>query len=207
MKISWNVARFIKSAVWPEQYPPFCNKTGMLVPQIALSGRSNVGKSSLINTLLATKQLAKVSNTPGKTQLINFFCVSEALFVVDLPGYGFAKCPQPVKNEWGVMINRYFESIKDLSLLLFLLDIRRTPNEDDLQLFKWAAWHKIPTHIILTKADKLNREEKKAQVKKNMDFFPNTPYILYSSHSGEGVLELRKKIISTVFEGQPLCQT
>ncbi len=201
MKISWNVARFVKSAVWPEHYPPICNRLGKPVPQIALSGRSNVGKSSLINILLATKQLAKVSSTPGKTQLLNFFCVSEELFVVDLPGYGFAKCPLKVKNEWGEMIQRYFDAMKDLSLLLFLLDIRREPNDEDLQLFQWASWHKVPIHIVFTKIDKVSKDECAIQVKKNIHFFPDASYSLLSSHTGQGVVDLRKKITTTIFTG------
>src|ERR1700733_1483081 len=119
-KIAWNKARFISSAVWPEQYPKICSSTGTPLPHIALAGRSNVGKSSLLNPLCATRQLVKVSRTPGKTQLLNFFCVDEALFFVDLPGYGYAKCPPAIKKEWGKMITSFLESSKSLSLLLFL---------------------------------------------------------------------------------------
>jgi GTP-binding protein len=204
--IVWNNSQFITSAVWPEHYPPICNKSGTKVPQIALAGRSNVGKSSLLNALLSTRQLAKVSSTPGKTQLINFFLVDNVLVCVDLPGYGFAQCPQAVKKEWGKMINCYFEKMKDIALLFFLLDIRRTPNEEDLQLLEWANYHQIPLQIVLTKVDKLNKSERASHTKKILETLPTeVPYILHSSHSQEGTDALRKCIALQVLQGNSSC--
>src|SRR4030043_1959820 len=116
-------ADFIKSAVWPPQYPPG------VMPEIAFVGRSNVGKSSLINVLVGRKNLAKTSNSPGRTQLINFFTINESLSFVDLPGYGFAKVSQPVKKNWGEMVETYLKERQSLALVVFILKIRRNPSK------------------------------------------------------------------------------
>ena len=146
-------AEFIKSAVWPPQYPP------ATLPEIAFVGRSNVGKSSLINTLVGSKTLAKTSNTPGRTQLINFFTINEKVAFVDLPGYGFAKVSQFVKKDWGDMIEAYLRERQSLALVVFILDIRRDPSEDDLSLRNWLEHYRIPYVYILTKADKLSNNQ------------------------------------------------
>src|SRR4030043_236289 len=124
-------ADFIKSAVWPPQYPP------ATLPEIAFVGRSNVGKSSLINVLVGRKSLAKTSDTPGRTQLINFFTINEKISFVDLPGYGFAKVARSVKKNWGEMVEVYLSQRSNLALVVLILDIRRVPNEDDLSLRDW----------------------------------------------------------------------
>lgn len=202
MKINWNNARFVRSSVWPEHYPPICNKLGKPLEQVAFVGRSNVGKSSLINSLLSTRQLAKVSSTPGKTQLINFFCVDEALFFVDLPGYGFAKCPLSVKKEWDKMISLYFDTM-NVSLLIFLLDIRRIPNDEDFKLLEWASFRNIPLQIVLTKIDKCSKTEREKQSKKILPLLPSDAHIVYhSSKTLEGNDQLRKCILA---QGE-LCQ-
>jgi GTP-binding protein len=146
-------AEFIKSAVWPPQYPP------AILPEIAFVGRSNVGKSSLINTLVGRKKLAKTSNTPGRTQLINFFTINEKMSFVDLPGYGFAKVAQSVKKDWGDMIEAYLRERQCLALVILILDIRRDPSEDDLSLRDWLENFRIPYLYILTKADKLSNNQ------------------------------------------------
>ena len=146
-------AEFIKSAVWPPQYPP------AILPEIAFVGRSNVGKSSLINTLVGRKKLAKTSNTPGRTQLINFFTINEKISFVDLPGYGFAKVAQSVKKDWGDMIEAYLRERQCLALVILILDIRRDPNEDDLSLRDWLENFRIPYLYILTKADKCSNNQ------------------------------------------------
>ena len=138
-KIAWNTARFITSSTKPSEYPKICNKHGTSIPQIAIAGRSNVGKSRLINSIFANKRIAKVSQTPGKTQLLNYFMVDEALICVDLPGYGFAKCPKSVKKDWGTMIDTFFKTPPSLATLLFLLDSRRIPNDEDKELLTWAS--------------------------------------------------------------------
>ena len=146
-------AQFVKSAVWPPQYPP------AILPEIAFVGRSNVGKSSLINTLVGRKKLAKTSNTPGRTQLINFFTINEKMSFVDLPGYGFAKVSQSVKKDWGDMIEAYLRERQSLCLVILILDIRRDPNEDDLSLRDWLGNYRIPYLYILTKTDKLSNNQ------------------------------------------------
>lgn len=150
-------AEFVKSAVWPPQYPEAS------MPEIAFVGRSNVGKSSLINTLVARKNLAKTSNTPGRTQLINFFTINEKLSFVDLPGYGFAKVSQSVKKDWGEMIEAYLKERQNLALVIFILDIRRNPSADDLSLRDWLDSYRLPYLYILTKADKLSNNQASAQ--------------------------------------------
>jgi GTP-binding protein len=150
-------AEFVKSAVWPPQYPE------ATMPEIAFVGRSNVGKSSLINTLVSRKNLAKTSNTPGRTQLINFFTVNEKLSFVDLPGYGFAKVSQSVKKDWGDMIEAYLRERQNLALVIFILDIRRTPSAEDLSLRDWLDNYRLPYLYILTKADKLSNNQAAAQ--------------------------------------------
>jgi GTP-binding protein len=151
---------FVKSAVWPPQYPP------AIMPEIAFVGRSNVGKSSLINTLVGQKNLAKISNTPGRTQLINFFAINELLSFVDLPGYGFAKVSQSVKKDWGDMIEAYLQERQNLALVIFILDIRRDPSAEDLSLRDWLAHYRIPYLFILTKTDKLSNNQAVAQRRK-----------------------------------------
>ncbi|KIE17841.1 GTP-binding protein [Smithella sp. SC_K08D17] len=146
-------AEFIKSAVWPPQYPP------AILPEIAFVGRSNVGKSSLINTLVGRKKLAKTSNTPGRTQLINFFTINEKVSFVDLPGYGFAKVSQSVKKDWGDMIESYLRERQCLALVILILDIRRDPSEDDLSLRDWLEHYRIPYLYVLTKTDKLSNNQ------------------------------------------------
>jgi GTP-binding protein len=146
-------AEFIKSAVWPPQYPP------AILPEIAFVGRSNVGKSSLINTLVGHKKLAKTSNTPGRTQLINFFTINEKVSFVDLPGYGFAKVSQSVKKDWGDMIESYLRERQCLALVILILDIRRDPSEDDLSLRDWLEHYRIPYLYVLTKTDKLSNNQ------------------------------------------------
>lgn len=146
-------AEFIKSAVWPPQYPP------ATLPEIAFVGRSNVGKSSLMNTLVGRKQLAKTSQTPGRTQLINFFSINKAMSFVDLPGYGFARVPRSVKKDWGDMIETYLRERQNLAMVVFILDLRRDPSDDDLSLLDWLEYYRIPFTVILTKSDKLSNNQ------------------------------------------------
>lgn len=144
-------AEFIKSAVDPFYYPDAS------LPEVAFVGRSNVGKSSLINTLVNRKRLAKTSNTPGRTQLINFFVINKNLSFVDLPGYGYAKVPVSVKKGWKAMVERYLEGRENLRLVVMILDIRRNPSENDGQLIQWLRNNNIKTVFVLTKTDKLSR--------------------------------------------------
>lgn len=192
MKLAWNKTRFVKSAVWPEQYPKF----GHHVSQVAICGRSNVGKSSLINELCSQKSLAKTSSTPGKTQLINFFTIDERLVLVDLPGYGYAKVPDAIKKDWGKIIDGYLNKAERLDLILFLLDIRRTPTADDLQFLDWLFVRSKPFIIVLTKADKLSKNEAEKQTRIILEALPyeGIEHILHSSKSHQGTYELRQRI-------------
>lgn len=144
-------AEFIKSATDPSHY------TEDALPEIAFAGRSNVGKSSLINILLARKKLARTSNTPGRTQLINFFLVNNEISFVDLPGYGYAKVPIAVKKSWGPMVEKYLKTRKNLCMVVVILDIRRDPTKDDLSLISWLYAYDIKPVFVLTKADKLSK--------------------------------------------------
>ncbi len=144
-------AEFIKSAVKPTQYPP------PVLPEIAFSGRSNVGKSSLINTLLNRKRLVKTSSTPGRTQLINFFLINSAFCFVDLPGYGYARVPASVQKKWGPMVETYLLTRETLKGVVLIMDVRRTPGVKELEFIAWLSRFDIPPILILTKADKLSK--------------------------------------------------
>ena len=180
-------AEFVKSAVWPNQYPP------ATMPEIAFVGRSNVGKSSLINALVGRKSLAKTSNTPGRTQLINFFTVNSSLFFVDLPGYGFAKVPRSVRKDWGDMIETYLRERRNLALVVFILDVRRDPSADDLSLRDWLDHYRIPYAAILTKSDKLSNQQalgRKKLIEKAMGKGASGNTILFSAKTRKGSEEL-----------------
>lgn len=151
---------FIKSAVKPADYPP------IELPEIAFAGRSNVGKSSLINTLVERKGLVRTSSTPGRTQLINFFQVTGSpcsLTLVDLPGYGYAKVPLEVKRQWGPMMERYLASRESLKGVVLILDIRRIPSDEDLQMLTWLQSYQRRAIIVLTKCDKVTKNERAKQ--------------------------------------------
>lgn len=148
-----NQADFIKSAAKPKDYPP----PGL--PEVAFVGRSNVGKSSLINVLAGRKGLVRTSSTPGRTQLINFFDINSILTLVDLPGYGYAKAPPEVRKQWGPMIEAYLASRESLKAVVLILDIRREPSDGDLQMLRWLELYNIPPILVVTKCDKLSKNE------------------------------------------------
>lgn len=150
--MNYNKAEFAASYGLSSQLP-VCDR-----PEIIFSGRSNVGKSSLINKLCNRKSLARVSATPGKTATINFYRV-EQVHLVDLPGYGYAKVSDAERRRWDVLINRYFESGRDYTLLVQLVDSRRPPTEDDCQMMRYLQHHGIPFVVALTKCDKLKKSE------------------------------------------------
>jgi len=158
MKI--NYSKFITSAAKPNQYPIHP------LSEIAFIGKSNVGKSSLINMLLERKKLAKVSSTPGKTTLINFFDVNGTLAFVDLPGYGYASRSKKEQQTWGVMIETYLSIRENLMLFFLLLDVRRMPSANDLQILSWLKSYTKDFAIVVTKADKLNHKDRNKQIKK-----------------------------------------
>ncbi len=194
----WKNTQFIRSCTLPEHYPRLLNDKGTSLPEVALAGRSNVGKSSLLNDLCGNQSLAKISSTPGKTQLINFFVVDETFALVDLPGYGYAKVPPQVKKQWGPMIQAYLEKREALALILFLLDIRRIPNQEDIQFLEWATWHKKPILLAFTKVDKLSKPAVEQHTKQALQALPfdNLHYIHYSAKTHQGKYDLVKAISS-----------
>ncbi len=183
-------AEFIKSATKPSEYPQ-----GTL-PEIAIAGKSNVGKSSLINTLVNRKNLAKISSQPGRTQTLNFFRVNEEISLVDLPGYGFAKAPLEVRKAWKPMVETYLQTREAIRLVILILDSRRGLAPEDSALLDWLDYHNIPTLIVLTKADKLSQFER-ARQKKNLSASPllsRKPILFFSALTGEGKSELQGQI-------------
>jgi len=144
-------AEFVTSATKPSQYPP----EGL--PEIAFAGRSNVGKSSLINVLVNRKRLVKTGSTPGRTQLVNFFDINDSINFVDLPGYGYAKVPASVRKKWGPMIETYLSGRNTLKGVVVIMDIRRTPREEEQNLIDWLGHYSIASILVLTKTDKLSK--------------------------------------------------
>jgi GTP-binding protein len=151
-------ARFLKSMKSKVDYP------SLDMPEIAICGKSNVGKSSLINYLTRNSKLAKVSSSPGKTRLVNFFVINEEFLLVDLPGYGFARVAKSEQESWSKMIEGYFSHTKQLRALLVLLDIRHNPTADDKLMFQWAAHFGVSVIIVATKADKIAKTRRFAQL-------------------------------------------
>lgn len=166
----------------PGQSPP-----GRL-PQIAVAGRSNVGKSSLINTLLGRKRLARVSKRPGKTTEINFYDVDGRFFLVDLPGYGFARQPSDVRQRWGPLVESYLGTSDELLGVVVLIDSRHGPTDDDAQLVDYLARHEAPALFALTKIDKLSRSEREEAVRDALDDLGvlEDQLVVTSSVTGEG---------------------
>ena len=188
MKIS--SAIFIKSATRPGNYP------AEDLPEIAFAGRSNVGKSSLINALVNRRSLVRTSSTPGRTQLLNFFAVNDRFMLVDLPGYGFAKVPVAVKKSWGPMIRTFLEHRRVLRAVVFILDIRRVPREEDLQLLDWLEEFGGPTIPVVTKIDKVNRSQRDKQLKliAAATGLPGDAFSLFSAPRRSGVEDVWERI-------------
>ncbi len=186
MKIS--SAEFIRSA--------FENKHWLSDgrPEIAFLGRSNVGKSSLINSLLQRKGLARTSNTPGRTQSINFFLINDSFYFADLPGYGYAKVSKAMRAEWGDMAREYLEERDELRLCIQLIDARHPPTKLDLQLSEWLAHHEKPRMIVATKSDKLSNNELSRSIREIRKTIPDVLTVPYSSESSRGRDDVWKAI-------------
>ena len=185
-------AEFITSAVKPAQYPPAKH------PEMAFAGRSNVGKSSLINTLVNRRRLVKTSSTPGRTQLINFFDINDRITFVDLPGYGYAKVPIAVRKKWGLMIETYLSKRRTLRGVVVIMDIRRTPREEEHHLITWLAHYSISKILVLTKADKLSKnkqDKQRSAVARLLEVDPNELF-LFSAKSRQGRDAVWEAIIS-----------
>ncbi len=184
-------AVYLASAVKDEQFPP------ATFPEIAFVGRSNVGKSSLLNALLTRKNLARTSSTPGKTRTINFFLINNSFYLVDLPGYGYAKVSQETKKSWGQFMEAYLSGRETLKLIVLLADIRHPPTEQDHDMYQWLIHFDLPTVIVATKADKISRgrwQAHVAQIKKGLGLGQQGPVILFSTETGEGKDALWQKI-------------
>jgi len=189
-------AEFVISAVGSKQFPKDDK------PHIAIAGRSNVGKSSLINALLHRKNLVKTSATPGKTQLINFFIINKQFYFVDLPGYGYARVPRAVTDAWAPMIEGYIKDALALRAVVVLLDARRQPDVRDVRLVEWLRQYNIPAIYAMTKTDKLNRQEAQQarQTIKAQLSIEDAP-ILTSAKDGQGIKELWGEIRKRLAEG------
>ena len=166
-------------------------------PQIAFAGRSNVGKSTLLNKLTGHKKMAKVSNTPGKTRALNFFLVNDRFYFVDLPGYGYAKVSKSERASWSGLIQDYLDQSEQLAGLIVLLDSRREPTDDDLRLFKWLTGKELPGLVIVTKADKLNRDKINRKVQQ-IESELGLPTIPFSALTGIGKNEIQKAVLDLV---------
>ncbi|MCH1429217.1 MAG: YihA family ribosome biogenesis GTP-binding protein [Chlamydiales bacterium] len=198
---SFKNPKFIKSCTEVKQYPFF--PSGKLEkPEIAVCGRSNVGKSSLMNHLFLSKKLVKTSSVPGKTQTINFFTLDEQLVVVDLPGYGFAKVPGVLKRKWGPMIESYFQSRKSLYLTLFLLDLKRDPSQEDKKFLDWVISQDKSLIAVFTKVDQVPKTKRAKRVKELMSKIgvPNLQYLLYSVKENIGRNQLCSMITEAINE-------
>ncbi|MEJ5364139.1 MAG: ribosome biogenesis GTP-binding protein YihA/YsxC [Desulfosoma sp.] len=190
-------AVFVTSAVAPEGYPRED------LPEVAFAGRSNVGKSSLINAILGRKKLVRTSATPGRTQTLNFFRINDAFFFVDLPGYGYAKVPQKVRDQWGPMVEKYLTSRSQLVGLVHIMDLRHPPTPDDVQLWNWLHTAGIPAVPVLTKADKVPRGRRQAQLHAAARILGVDPaaILVFSAVTREGVDALWRKILSWISMG------
>lgn len=164
------------------------------LPEISFLGRSNVGKSSLINSLLQRKGLARTSNTPGRTQSINFFLINESFYFVDLPGYGYAKVSKTMRSDWGVMAEEYLAQREKLKLSIQLVDARHKPTELDRQLHEWLVYHQKNHIIVATKSDKLSNNKLNESLKTIEKNLPESRIIAFSSVSGKGKDEVWREI-------------
>jgi GTP-binding protein len=199
-KIPFSQAQFVASAFNEENLPRMLTSGSDPMPEIALVGRSNVGKSSLINHLLQNSTLAKTSSTPGKTQSINFFSVNEQIALVDLPGYGYAKVPKSVKEHWAKFINYYLQNRPTLKMILFLIDSRRDLTEEDSAFVKWASFHQKPLLLIFTKTDKMSENEKRERTLYSLKYLNNflhsapVHFLHYSIKDSRARMDLIEKI-------------
>lgn len=182
-----NSVQFVVSALDPRQYPRDRR------PEIAFVGRSNVGKSSLLNTLLGRKGLAKTSSTPGKTQTLNFFDVNERFYFVDLPGYGFAKAPKSMKDAWNQVLAEYLRTRDTLRLVVSLVDARHKPSALDVEMLHLLEEAEVPTLVVATKIDKLKRSQRNPAfkaIRETLDLHDDMLVLPFSSETKEGVKEL-----------------
>ncbi|MGD2126546.1 MAG: ribosome biogenesis GTP-binding protein YihA/YsxC [Desulfobacteraceae bacterium] len=186
---------FLKSAFRESHYPP-ADK-----PEVAFAGRSNVGKSSLINVLVNRKKLARISSTPGRTQAINFFSIENRFYLVDLPGYGYARVPLQVKRSWGSMVETYLRKRSNLKAVVVILDIRRDLNKDDVHLIDWLNHYGIEAILVLTKADKISRQKATSRaegIRSQLKGISSDKPTVFSAKTKVGREEIWEKIIRAI---------
>lgn len=186
MKVNTHNADILLSATNKSHYPQDD------IPEVALAGRSNVGKSSFINTMLSRKNLARTSGKPGKTQLLNFFNIDGKLRFVDVPGYGYARVSKKEREKWGKMIEEYLTSRENLRAVVSLVDLRHEPSADDVQMYEFLKYYEIPVILVATKADKIPRgkwNKHESMIKKKLDFDKTDTFIIFSSVNKTGVEE------------------
>ena len=196
MEINTHNAEILLSAANKSHYPED------ELPEIALAGRSNVGKSSFINTMLNRKNLARTSGKPGKTQLLNFFNIDDQLRFVDVPGYGYARVSKKEREKWGKMIEEYLTTRKNLKAVISLVDLRHEPSADDVQMYEFLKYYEIPVILVATKADKIPRgkwNKHESMIKKKLDFDKSDTFIIFSSVNKAGVEESWSAIFQKTF--------
>ncbi|MDO5456735.1 MAG: ribosome biogenesis GTP-binding protein YihA/YsxC [Atopococcus tabaci] len=184
-------AEIVMSAVSQKQYPKD------QLPEIAVAGRSNVGKSSFINSLLSRKGLARTSSKPGKTRTINFFLIDEKFYLVDVPGYGYAKVSKQERNKWGQMMDEYFTQRESLQLTVLLVDARHDPSELDIQMYEFLKHYGLPVLVVATKCDKIKPSKRPRHlkaVKEGLNLEPGDEVVLYSSEKLDGRNEVWKYV-------------
>ncbi|RDW19329.1 YihA family ribosome biogenesis GTP-binding protein [Oceanobacillus arenosus] len=178
-----NHAEIVISAVSKKQYP------GDQLPEIALAGRSNVGKSSFINKLINRKALARTSSKPGKTQTLNFYKINESFYFVDVPGYGYAKVSKSEREKWGGMMEEYFGTRDTLQVVLLITDIRHEPTKDDIQMYEFLKYHELPVVVVATKLDKIPKSKRASYIKRTKETLnveADDIVLPFSSETGEG---------------------
>lgn len=187
--------QMIGSFVRPEQFPT----EGL--PEFALAGRSNVGKSSFINRMIGRKALARISSKPGKTQQLNFYNIEEQFFFVDVPGYGYAKVSKSERAAWGKMIESYFTGREQLKAVVLIVDLRHNPTNDDCMMYDFLKHYNIPVIVVATKADKIPRgkwDKHKKNVKETLQMDANDPLFVFSSEKGIGFEQVWQEIESRI---------
>lgn len=195
MKFNIHNVSLTISAASSKQYP----ETDM--PEIALAGRSNVGKSSFINTLLNRKNFARISGRPGKTQLLNFFNIDDTLHFVDVPGYGYARVSKKEREKWGGMIEEYLTTRANLRAVVSLVDMRHEPSADDVQMYEFLKYYEIPVILVATKADKIPRSKwnkHESIIKRTLQFDSTDDFVIFSSFDKTGLDEAWQVIESFV---------
>lgn len=179
-----NIAEYMLSAAWQSQWPE------ENVPEVCLAGRSNVGKSSFINTVLGRHGLAKVSGTPGKTRTLNFYNVNNVLRFVDVPGYGYAKVNNRIKEQFGEIIETYLDKRQTLKCMILLVDLRHKPTRDDITMYEYVKYFNIPVIVVATKEDKVKRNDLKKNeklIKETLGFHPEDYFVRFSSLKKIGI--------------------